>query len=85
VHVAVFTAGALLGGGLAVAVTNKRNAQHPVLLARPAAAPLPVPVPAPRLEQTALQPTTFVGKDVIPSPALRYGHPGERHVFSMVG
>jgi endonuclease G len=81
VHAAVFTAGALLGGGIAVAVTSKRNLQHPVLPTRPA--PLPVPIPAPRQEQTSVPPT-FVGKDMIPSPALRYGNPGEWYVFSMV-
>ncbi|KAF7778896.1 hypothetical protein Agabi119p4_3241 [Agaricus bisporus var. burnettii] len=73
VHAAVFTAGALLGGGIAVAVTSKKNQQHPVLPTR--AAPVPTTSGLQQEQQVSVQPR-FVGTDVIPASALRYGNPG---------
>ncbi|KAF5358529.1 hypothetical protein D9756_001756 [Leucocoprinus leucothites] len=80
VHAAVFTAGALLGGGIAAAVTSRKNQQQPVLPTRPAP---PVPVSPP---QQPSAPAIHIGKtgtpalvesqELIVSPVLKYGNPG---------
>lgn len=80
-HAAVFTAGALLGGGIAVAVTSKKNQQHPVLPTR--VAPVPTTSGLQQEQQVSVQPR-FVGTDVIPASALRYGNPGEWYRFLFV-
>ncbi|CAA7267993.1 unnamed protein product [Cyclocybe aegerita] len=78
IHAAVFTAGAVLGGGVAAVVTNR---QRPSVAS--ASAPVPIPAPAPK-------PSPIIGLDrggntrlstdlttasVLPL-ALKHGHPG---------
>jgi endonuclease G len=70
VHAAVFTAGALIGGGVAAVVTSRRNQQQaPTLPTRVSPA---VPVPVPLQQQTTV--VRVGGAEV--SPVLRYGNPG---------
>ncbi|KAJ3563184.1 hypothetical protein NP233_g9101 [Leucocoprinus birnbaumii] len=76
VHAAVFTAGALLGGGIAAAVTSRKNQQVSALPTRP----VPVPVPA-TPQPTA--PVVHVGRTGAPAitesqelAVLKYGNPG---------
>lgn len=84
VHAAVFTAGALLGGGIAAVVTSRKNQQQPVLPTRPVHSP-PVPIPVPE-QQTQISPVIGVGtsgkpkfaenEQILVSPVLKYGNPG---------
>lgn len=77
VHAAVFTAGALLGGGIAAIVTSKKNQQFPANFpTRPA--PVLAPVPAPVVQVGIHGQPQLIGADgVSVSPVLKYGHPGE--------
>jgi hypothetical protein len=73
VHAAVFTAGALLGGGIAAAVSRSQRPGQAI--------PLPgqVRTPAPVIDVDATGRTT-VSSSIIPKsdlpPVLKYGHPG---------
>ncbi len=73
VHAAVFTAGALLGGGIAAAVTHRKNQQIPPT--RPA--PVLAPVSTPAVQVGVSGKPNFVGTEgLLVSPVLKYGHPG---------
>ena len=83
VHAAVFTAGAVIGGGLATVIASKKAAT---------AAPVPVAVPAPAVVQVEsgrprFQPSSQVA--VLPSqtlpPVLKNGHPGKLNLESEMG
>ena len=78
VHVAVFTAGALLGGGIAAAVASRRREQQARLpVPVPAAPPVSAPAPVPALQVSPLgRPTFSDSQQVVVHPVLKYGHPG---------
>ena len=76
VHAAIFTAGAVIGGGIAAAVTNKNKAT---------AAPVSVPVPAALPSRTPALVGMQAGKPHVSSelvaavsdlPVMKFGHPG---------
>jgi endonuclease G len=80
VHAAVFTAGALLGGGLAVAVSNKNRATY-----APPVSYTPSPRPTEAISGPVIDLDTASGKTNISKelsitanlPAvLKYGNPG---------
>lgn len=78
VHAAVFTAGAVLGGGIAAVVTSRKNQQQ-VVPARPA----PQQQPPPPVVQVGVtgKPKFVENEQMVVSPVLKYGHPGEWSVF----
>ena len=69
VRAAIFTAGALVGGGV-TAFVNRRHA-------RPTTAPVP---PGPIVEVNEGRHLTLAGGETLLSPVLKYGNPGKSSV-----
>jgi len=77
VHAAVFTAGALLGGGIAAAVSNKNKSASTLPSAH-----IPTPGPSPPVigldaSGKASMSTQLTVPPQFPSPVLKYGNPGQ--------
>ncbi|KIM49006.1 hypothetical protein M413DRAFT_92795 [Hebeloma cylindrosporum] len=70
VHAAVFTAGALLGGGIAAAVSNKNKSASALPSAKPASSPPVIGLDASGKASMSTQLT------VPPHSVLKYGNPG---------
>jgi len=74
VHAAVFTAGALLGGGIAVTVSSRQKRIQTVPTSTPAYVKSPQVVGIDITGTTKISPELSVSS-VLSSP-LKYGHPG---------
>lgn len=77
VHAAVFTAGALLGGGIAAAVSNKNksaSALPSAQISKPGPSP---PVIGLDASGRASMSTQLTVPPQFPSPVLKYGNPGQ--------
>lgn len=79
VHAVVFTAGALIGGGVAAVVSGKQ---------RPSQIPAHLKLPGPVIDvditgKTKISPDLTVRSDL--SPVLKYGHPGAFYLVTRCG
>lgn len=73
IHAAVFTAGALLGGGIAVAIANKKSEQTIPIRSSVVVAPAPRPVL--EVDAAGKAKVTDTAFALLP-PVLKYGNPG---------
>jgi endonuclease G len=70
VHAAMFTAGALLGGGIAAAVSSRQ---------RPAQDRIPAIIDVDPTGKTKMSPSLVARSDL--PPVLKYGHPGTLNFY----
>jgi len=77
IHAAVFTAGAVLGGGIAAAVTNKNKTTTAPVLVPPTPAAAPSRTPA-LVGMQAGKPHVSTELVAVASdlPVMKFGHPG---------
>jgi endonuclease G len=78
VQAAIFTVGALVGGGVTAALTVRKPALPPPPKPAPVVAPAPVMQVGPAGQAHIIAPPTSVNAGSL-EPVLKYGNPGQWH------